>query len=279
MNFGYLIVVSTSTEVDYTQLAYALALSIKNTQKPGYDKVALVIDDPHQITRFNSPWVFDHIIPWDKETYWDGRSWMDQLSPFDETVCLDADMLFLRDYSHWVDYFVENAELYVANKAYTYRGELVTSDEYRRTFTKNNLPDLYSMYTFFKKDSELANEFFTLGRYILKNPKEFSNLFLSANKPKVVGTDEAFALSSKLLDITDEIAYKLEFPRLVHMKPMVQNWPWPADSVSDHVGFYLNKKGQLKIGNYQQSDIVHYVEKDKINTEMINILEEIAWKK
>lgn len=279
MNFGYLIVVSTSTEVDYTQLAYALALSIKNTQKPGYDKVALVIDDPHQITRFNSPWVFDHIIPWDKETYWDGRSWMDQLSPFDETVCLDADMLFLRDYSHWVDYFVENAELYVANKAYTYRGELVTSDEYRRTFTKNNLPDLYSMYTFFKKDSELANEFFTLGRYILKNPKEFSNLFLSANKPKVVGTDEAFALSSKLLDITDEIAYELEFPRLVHMKPMVQNWPWPADSVSDHVGFYLNKKGQLKIGNYQQSDIVHYVEKDKINTEMINILEEIAWKK
>jgi hypothetical protein len=279
MNFGYLIVVSTSTEVDYTQLAYALALSIKNTQKPGYDKVALVIDDPHQISRFNSAWVFDHVIPWDKETYWDGRSWMDQLSPFDETVCLDADMLFLRDYSHWVDYFVENSELYVANKAYTYRGEPVTSDEYRRTFTKNNLPDLYSMYTFFKKDSEMAKEFFTLGRYILKNPKEFSNLFLSVSKPKVVGTDEAFALSAKLLDITDEIAYELEFPRLVHMKPMVQNWPWPADSVSDHVGFYLNKKGQLKIGNYQQSDIVHYVEKDKINTEMINILEEIAWKK
>jgi len=279
MNFGYLIVVSTSTEVDYTQLAYALALSIKNTQKPGYDKVALVIDDPHQISRFNSAWVFDHVIPWDKETYWDGRSWMDQLSPFDETVCLDADMLFLRDYSHWVDYFVENSELYVANKAYTYRGEPVTSDEYRRTFTKNNLPNLYSMYTFFKKDSEMAKEFFTLGRYILKNPKEFSNLFLSVSKPKVVGTDEAFALSAKLLDITDEIAYELEFPRLVHMKPMVQNWPWPADSVSDHVGFYLNKKGQLKIGNYQQSDIVHYVEKDKINTEMINILEEIAWKK
>jgi len=44
------------------------------------------------------------------------------------------------------------------------------------------------------------------------------------------------------------------------------------------VGFYLNKKGQLKIGNYQQYDIVHYVEKDTINTEMINNLEEIAWK-
>ena len=274
-----IIFVSTSTVADYAQLAYALALSIKNTQRPGYDQVALVIDDPSQITRFNSTWVFDHIISWDKETYWDGRSWMDQLSPFENTVCLDADMLFLRDYSHWVDFFIENSELYVANKSYTYRGELVTSDEYRNTFVKNNLPNLYSFYTFFKKDSELATEFFTLGRYILKNPQTFSNSFLTVHKPKVIGTDEAFALSAKILDIVDDIAYPLEFPRVIHMKPLVQNWPWPADLVSDHVGFYLNKRGQLKIGNYQQTDIVHYVEKEKINTEMINILEEIVWKK
>ena len=97
-------------------------------------------------------------------------------------------------------------------------------------------------------------------------------------KPKVVGTDEAFALAAKILDISDQIAYDLEFPRIVHMKPMVQNWPWPANLCSDHVGFYLNRKGKIKIGNYEQHDIVHYVEKDKIDDEMINILEEIVWK-
>jgi hypothetical protein len=188
-------------------------------------------------------------------------------------------MLFTRDYSHWIDYFIENTDLYVANKSYTYRNELVTDDFYRRTFTKNQLPDLYSLYTFFKKDSELAKEFFTLGRYIIEYPSKFTGHFLESHRPKVVGTDEAFALSSKLLDITDQISYPLEFPKIVHMKPMIQNWPWPADTWSDHVGFYLNRKGQLKIGNYQQHDIVHYVEKDKINEEMINILEEIAWKK
>lgn len=279
MKFGYLLVVADHETVDYASLAYALALSIKNTQKPGYDQVALVIDNPAKIKKFKSPWVFDHVIEWKQETFWVGRSWMDHLSPFDATVCLDVDMLFTRDYSHWVDYFVENSELYVANKSYTYRGELVTSDEYRKTFTKNDLPNLYSFYTFFKKDSALAKEFFTLGRYILKNPKEFSNLFLAEYKPKVVGTDEAFALSAKLLDITDEISYQLEFPRVVHMKAMVQNWPWPANDWSDHVGFYLNTNGQLKIGNYQQHDIVHYVDKEKINEELINLLEEIAWKK
>lgn len=279
MKFGYLLIVASHETIDYASLSYALALSIKNTQKPGYDQVALVIDNKEKIKEFNSPWVFDHVIEWKEETFWDGRSWMDQLSPFDATVCLDVDMLFTRDYSHWVDYFLENSELYIANNSYTYRGELVTSDEYRKTFTKNDLPNLYSFYTFFKKDSELAKEFFTLGRYILKNPKEFSNLFLAEYKPKVLGTDEAFSLSSKLLDITDQIAYKLEFPRVVHMKPMVQNWPWPASSWSDHVGFYLNTQGKLKIGNYQQHDIVHYVEKERIDQELINLLEEIAWKK
>jgi hypothetical protein len=135
------------------------------------------------------------------------------------------------------------------------------------------------MYTFFKKDSQLATEFFELGRHIIKNPIEFSNLFLTNYKPKIVGTDEAFALSAKLLDIADDISYNLDFPKIVHMKPLVQNWPWPADKWSDHIGLYINKQGKIKIGNYQQHEIVHYVEKDRINLEIINILEELVWKK
>lgn len=279
MKFGYLLVVAEHETVDYLSLAYALALSIKHTQKPGFDQVALVIDDKEKVSKLNSPWVFDHVIEWSEQTFWDGRSWMDQLSPFENTVCLDVDMLFLRDYSHWAEYFIENCDLYVANKAYTYRGEVVSNDYYRKAFVKNKLPNFYSMYTFFKKDSSLAKEFFDLGREIIKNPKEFSNVFLSDHKPKILGTDEAFALSAKILDIVDQISYPLEFPKLVHMKPMVQNWPWPADCWSDHVGFYLNKQGHLKIGNYQQWDIVHYVEKDKINQELISILERLVWKK
>ena len=278
MRFGYLIVVAEHESVDYLKLAYGLALSIKHTQKEGFDQVALVINHKDRLSDINSPWVFDHVIEWDQETFWDGRSWMDILSPFENTICLDADMLFLRDYSHWAEYFIENSELYVANKSYTYRGEEVSSSFYRKTFIKNDLPNLYSFYTFFKKDSKLAKEFFELGREIIKNPTEFSNLFLAEYRPKVVGTDEAFALSAKILDIADQISYPLDFPRVVHMKPMVQNWPWPAECWSDHVGFYLNKKGQLKIGNYQQNDIVHYVEKNKIDNEMINILEELVWK-
>jgi len=279
MKFGYLIVVSKNADIDYLKCAYAAALSIKNTQKPGYDQVALVIDDPLAVKALKSPWVFDYVIEWKQEKHWDGRSWMDKLSPFANTVCIDADMLFLRDYSHWIDYLIESKDLYVANKAFTFRGEEISSDFYRKAFTKNNIPNLYSMFTFFKKHTEIAEEFFTLGRYILKNPVEFKNLYMTEHKPKVVGTDEAFGLAAKVLDIQDSIAHDLDFPRVVHLKPMVQNWPWVAEKVTEHAGFYLSKEGKLKIGNYQQHDIVHYVEKDLITDEAISLLEEVAWNK
>ena len=279
IDFGYLIIVNEGADTNYTRLAYALALSIKNTQKEGYDKVALVIDNKDHIENFTSTWVFDHVIEWKGPAGWDSRSYMDTLTPFANTVCLDADMLFFRDYSHWAEYFINNSELYIANKAYTYRGELVTDDHYRKTFTANDLPNLYSFYTFFNKDSELVKDFFNLQREIIKNPDRYSNEFLVNKKPKVVGTDEAFSLAAKILDVADDIAYPLEFPRVVHMKGMIQNWPYPADTVSDHVGFYFDRNAKVKIGNFQQTDILHYVEKDKITLETINILEEIAWKK
>ncbi len=278
MNFGYLLFVSNNKDYNYIKMAYALAVSIKNTQKQGYDRVALVVDDPKSLKNLKSSWVFDEVIVWNKEKFWDGRSWMDQVSPWEYTVCLDSDMLFTRDYSHWIDYFIKNCELYVANKSYTYRNELVTSDFYRKTFTKNNLPNLYSFYTFFNKNSNLSKDFFELGRHIIKNPTKFSNLFLSEFKPKIVGTDEAFALSAKILGIEDTISYPLEFPRVVHMKPMIQNWPWPAEEWTDHLGFYLDANGNIKIGNYFQDNIIHYVNKHLITDEYINTLEEILWK-
>lgn len=279
MNFGYLIVVNNHAEIDYYRLAYALALSIKNTQRPGYDRVAIVVDDKEKLGIFRSSWIFDYVIEWNEKSFWNGRSHMDELSPFEHTVCLDADMLFFRDASHWIDYFLDNSELYICNKVYTYRNEEVTNRFYRRCFDENQLPNLYSMYTYFKKGSSICKDFFDLNRQIIENDVIFSNIFLSKYKPKILGTDEAFALSAKILGIEDLISYRLDFPKIVHMKPMIQNWPWPADEVFDHVGFYFNLEGKLKIGNYQQNQILHYYKKDVITDEIISIMENKIWKK
>jgi len=278
MTFGYLIFVKTHDSIDYLQLAYGLALSIKNTQQEGYEKVALVIDDKSKLETLKSSWVFNEVIEWGEQAGWDGRAWMHDLSPWDYTVCLDSDMLFLRDHSHYIDYFIENCELYIPNKSYTFRGEEIFNDYYRKSFTANDLPNLYSFFTFFKKDSNLASAFFDLVKNITLYPKEFSNTFMQKCKPKIVGTDEAFALASNILGISDDISYDLDFPKVVHLKPMIQNFPWPANLVSDHVGLYFDTEGCLKIGNFQQLDIVHYVEKDFMTNENISLMEEIVWK-
>lgn len=278
MNFGYLIIASKNDTYDYVKMAYLLAITIKLTQKHGYDKVALVTDE-YDIDSLKSPWVFDHVIKTPLKQGWDSRIDMCDLSPWDATVCLDADMLFLRDISHNIKYFLENSDLYVANTAYTYRGELVTNDFYRKTFTKNQLPNLYSYFTFFKKNKPITDNFFSLCKEINEYHSEFKNLFLSEFIPKHLGTDEIFALAAKILDIDTDVAYPLSFPKVVHLKPMVQNWFDPGGPVTNNVGFYLNFDGELKIGNYQQSDIIHYQEKHLANDETISIMENALWKK
>ena len=144
MNFGYLIIISNTGAHDYFKMAEALCYSIKVTQKSGYSKVALVVDNLSKIRAENETTsMFDHVIEWNEETFWNGRNYMDQLSPFDYTVCLDADMLFTEDHSQWIDYFVDNCDLYVANKSYTFKGSVVTENYYQKAFRDNNIPDLY----------------------------------------------------------------------------------------------------------------------------------------
>jgi hypothetical protein len=262
--FGYLIIISKDKNNvhQYHQMAYLLALSIKHTQKPGYDNVAVVVDDKEIFEIFRASPFIDRTIFWDEQDHWDGRSWMDKLSPWEQTVCLDADMLFLRDYSHWIDHFNSAAPLYVSPKAYTYRGEIITNDYCRKTFTENALPNLYSAYTWFNKKHIVTEQFFDLGRDIIENPTEFKNLFLDKYVPEKVGTDEAFALAAKILDIEDTIAYQLEFPRFVHMKPELQNLTSPITSVDLDLGYYIGKNNKLKIGTFAQTDIFHYAQKD-----------------
>lgn len=279
MKFGYLIFATDNSTIDYLNLCYTLAMTIKINQKPGYDKVALVIDDKDKLHNIKSPWVFDEVIELKDTNGWNGRSYMYDISPWENTICLDADMLLLRDISHWVDYFIKNSDLYICNRVFTYKDELALGDYYRKTFTANDLPNAYSMFTFFKKNSEKVKQFFHLQKIIIENPVEFSNLFLTIEKPPVVGTDEAFGLALKLLDIQDAACYDLEFLKIIHLKGMMQNWDLPSYTVSDRVGLYLDRTAKLKIGNFYINDVIHYVEKNFITDEVISIFEEILWKK
>jgi len=266
---GYLILAQNSDSNDYVRMAYVLALSIKLSQDK-VNSVCLVTDVVDSVP-YHYREAFDHIIeiPWYDDALkseWkiENRWKIYHVTPYDETILLDADMLFLTNIDNRWKYFTENYDLFIASNVSTYRNEIVTENYYRKTFIDNNLPNTYSAFTYFKK-SKLAEEFWTLVEIIVKNWKEFYDKFLLNSKPKHLSIDVVFALAIKILDIEESVTTKFDYPIFVHMKSRIQNWYTVTDNWMDYGGVYLTKQGSLKISNYQQTGIFHYTEKDFLN--------------
>lgn len=274
MSKGYLILAQNSGLNDYISMAAAAALSIKTTQTT-VNNVTLITDVLDAVPYHYREGVFDQMLPikwyddalnsdWKIENRWK----LYHMTPYDETVIIDADMLFLSDVSHWWDYMSKNFDLLITDKVFTYRNELIKDSYYRKTFRDNNLPNCYSAFTYYKK-SETAKEFWSLVELIVKDWKDFYQRFLKESKPKNLSIDVAFALAVKILDLEDQVFSSFEYPTFTHMKSRDQGWMTYSDNWMDHAGVYFNDKCQLKIGNYQQTGIFHYTEKTFLNEWMI----------
>jgi len=276
---GYLILAQNNNSSDYVRMAYVLALSIKFSQKE-VTSVSLVTDIPDAVPEHYKK-VFDHIIeiPWYDDALNSGwkieNRWkIYHVTPYDETVLLDADMLFLTNIDNWWNYLDKNYDLFITTNVMTYRNEIVTDNYYRRVFVDNSLPNTYSAFTYFKK-SKIAEEFWTLVEIIVKNWREFYDRFLSNSKPKHLSIDVVFGLAVKILDIGDKVTSTFEYPNFVHMKSRVQNWYTVTDDWMDYGGVYLNKQGILKISNFQQTGIFHYTEKKFLNDYVEYVYEDL----
>jgi hypothetical protein len=265
---GYLLFAINSSATDYVKLAYSCALSIKLTQPPGYNNVSIVVSDPDQVPdRFK---IFDHVIAYQGSRGMDVRSRGYDFSPYEETILLDSDLLFLNPVDHyWTS--AESMELLIATRADSYRQQQIHYGPYRKIFEANKLNDVYSAWTYFKK-TPAVKEFFDIVKLLTDNSEFTNKQFLKDNGLKNIPTDEAFALAIELADI-DAVRPEWGFPRITHMKGLVQQWSKPTNDWHDRVRMSVDEAGQIKIGVWQQTDILHYVTKDLISDNIINLLE------
>ena len=138
------------------------------------------------------------------------------------------------------------------------------------------MANLYSAWTYFRKDSKLANEFFELVKTITDNPKEFIQMLLPNSGLRTVPTDEAFALAVTILGIEDQTIFpNWDFPRITHMKPAVQNWAEYVIDWNEKLRFTLDSCGTVRLGVWQQSELLHYVKKELITDEVVSTLEKV----
>lgn len=272
LDFGYLLIVSNSQRHNYQNMAYLLAMNIKRTQKPGYNQVAVVIDNKDDARLYRVSPAFDEVIVSKEYQHWDGRSYMDKLTPFKRTVCLDVDMLFTNDTSHWIDHFIKDSNgLYICNKIVNYKGEPVVDEYHRQGYSQNKIKPLYSAYTYFDITSDYTERFFDLARQIYLNPDQFKNVFMKNISPTVIGTDEAFSLAAKILSLEDKISYDcINFPRIAHLKSPIQGYK--VKDIEKDLGYYIDND-RLSIGVFDQTDLVHYAEKNIDTQKLISFYE------
>lgn len=281
MSRGYITLAQNSGGVDYLRMAYALALSLKVTQSEVSDLTVLVPPGTKVPDHYRA--VFDQVIelPWeddDADETWKLRNKWKYIhcTPYDETVVLDADMLFFKDVSEWWPIMAER-DMWLSTRALNYKGEGVTSDFYRKVFRKNNLPDVYTAFMYFKK-TDLAFEVFHMVETITHNWTKFEFEFLSELRPKVFSMDVAFALALRLTGHELEATHHhMGIPKFIHMKSQLQGWKRPIDQLgedwSQYVGVTFTPDLECKIGSYKILEPLHYHLKDFLTDEMIEYYE------
>ncbi len=283
MSKGYICTIQNNENTDYLRLAYALALSIKNTQS-GVNKLSIVTDIDDIPEHYLE--VFDQIIKIKndraKDADWKLHNIVDlyDYTPYDETVMLDSDMLFLTDVSHWWDY-LSHRTIWFTTHVRNFKNQVASTDTiYREEFIKNNIPSVYNAFFYFKKCDE-SKEMFDMMKEICEEWDTYATKYLFKKKPKVFSTDVAFGLSLKLTGLGSSAIFpQVSFPYFTHMKLQNQGWRLPSRHLEGDwrkcvdVSFdeYNDSLG-VKIGTVRQHGLLHYHEKDFLTNEMIRILE------
>jgi len=270
------IFLAQNSDINYVRQAYLLALSIKAHNRSVNNTCLLTNDSiPGEYIH-----AFDYVvsIPGDlaADSVWkvENRWKIMDLSPFKENIVYDADMLITESNDHWWKFF-ENRDLVFTSNVFDYRNNVITDDYYRKTFTANILPNLYVGVFYFRK-SKLAYEYFKWLEIITKDWKTFYSENLKIKTPKFYSMDVSSAMAIKFMDCEAEVISKKSLiPSFVHMKPAVQRWESFPEKWTTKLSSNLDENGKLKIGNYQQTGIFHYVEDEFIKEDMFYKLEKL----
>lgn len=262
---------------DYVKQAYLCALSIRATNPNS--KICLITNDELDS---KTKKIFDDIVPIPWEDNSSNKDWKVEnrwkiyhASPYEKTIVLDTDMIVLQDLNKWWKR-LENYKVFFNTKVLTYKGETVTSVHYRKAFRNHHLPNLYSGFNYFQKSDE-AHLFYKWLELVMNNWELFYGQYAGGKYfQKFASVDVSAAIVCKILNWENKItSTTTDFPYFVHMKTHCQNWKTIlSERWQDKVGVYLDKNLNLKIGNFKQTGVFHYTEKDFVNDKIINLYED-----
>lgn len=223
---GYVIVAINSDSTDYVACARRLSQSLKRHHPTA--RVCLITD--HMI---EDP-AFDHVrqLAVNQHNAFANDSQIFRLTPFRETVKLEADMLIASPIDHWWTMF-RHRDVVLSQGCRTWQDQISTARHYRKVFDDNHLPDVYNAITYWRL-SETAKEFFDLVKNIFAAWDQYRTLLkFSPDQPD---TDLVYAMAAQIMG--PERVTVPGSPTIVHMKrhhagTQTENWTqelvWETD--------------------------------------------------
>lgn len=246
---GWVIVATNTDDIDYIACARVLAKSLRYFHPDA--RICIIsdreIDDP----------IFDYsrVLVNPQGGFLDDWQ-VFRLSPFRESIKLEADMIVTSPIDHWWDMF-SHREVCIATGARDFYGNRSTARDYRKVFDLNGLPDVYNAITYWRV-SVTAQEFFKNVNNILNNWDIFKQTLTGAsNEPPT--TDLAYAIAITMFDV-EQFTLPSSYPSLIHMKSKILGIA--ADDWRKQLTWELLDDGSFRINTVVQNYPVHYHQKD-----------------
>ena len=171
------------------------------------------------------------------------------VSPYRETIKLEADMIATSAIDHWWTLF-ELRDVVISQGCRNFYDEPADSRFYRKIFDQNHLPDVYNAITYWRL-SPTAKEFFDLVRAIFQNWLEFRKLLKFTEDS--ASTDVVYAMAAQIMG-PDRVALPAGLgPTIVHMKRHInglQGEDWTQELTWENDPFRINTVSQWGMVHY-----------------------------
>jgi hypothetical protein len=180
---------------------------------------------------------------------------MFQISPYRQTIKLEADMIVASPVDHWWTLF-ELRDVVISSGARTFYDEPAVSRYYRKCFDANNLPNVYNAVTYWRL-SPTAKEFFGLVRNIFENWTNVRKLLRFSEE--TASTDVVYAMAAQIMGSDLVTLPSGVGPTIVHMKRYInplQSNNWTKELIWETDPFRINTVAQWGFVHYYQKDWV-----------------------
>ncbi len=273
---GFLVLAQNSEDIDYVRQAYALALSLQASQPSCL--VSLVTND---LVPEEYQLAFDKIIPipgddqaassvWKVENRWK----LYHVTPYDETIVMDSDMLVLDDFTPVWDQ-LKNYDIFFNSTIKDFRGRVLKDFVNRKMFNENELPNLYFGLHYFKKNRP-ALDFYNVMAFVVANWERLYFDIAPKSKQNWLSMDVSAAIAAKILGVDDQVINKNINWSITHMKSNLQHISPIPSSWTKVLDWYFTDNGQLYVSNIQQHGVFHYIDDSFLTDQVLSSLKESA---